>query len=475
MVDASASLEAATKLAVAGSGLDLYHRVHPGTGTREPRCGSRGHRARLRIRRDRRSGRLHHHERARGQRRQFRRGAAAGSASRPVDPGASHQNRSRHRRRNRSGNRSRADQGRRATAAGAGVCRLGRRPPWAAGARRRQSARPRELGVARCDQRRGTTARKRVADDLSADRCVDQSRQQRRPAHRYQRPHRRDQHLDLLAERRQRRSRLRGAEQYRQGGVSAAQAARPRQARRHRHPRANDYPAAGRCPETDERRRRDPVGCRSQQPGGTRWLETGGRRARARREGHGERPPVTRRLVPAVRRRRGDARNWPRGHAVLQPRGDDGAAGRRVNAACARSTRALGAATGNPRRDARSISRTGRPGGTRRRRRARRLDRQWNAQHARRQHRTRGRDLGGESNADQDTGRTCGECSTTPVPAMRSCCTSSGAASCAIWPSRSNSASALLADWRLTRDRAGAGGRRVACASVRVAWPPSTC
>ena len=50
--------------------------------------------------------------------------------------------------------------------------------------------------------------------------------------------------LIFVAERRQRRSRLRGAEQHRQGGVSAAQVERPRAARRHWRPRANDYSAA---------------------------------------------------------------------------------------------------------------------------------------------------------------------------------------------------------------------------------------
>ena len=62
--------------------------------------------------------------------------------------------------------------------------RLRRAAARAARARVRQSARPPQLGVARCGQRGRAAARARVADDLRADRRVDQSRQQRRPARR---------------------------------------------------------------------------------------------------------------------------------------------------------------------------------------------------------------------------------------------------------------------------------------------------
>ena len=66
----------------------------------------------------------------------------------------------------------------------------------AARARVRQSARPPQLGVARRGQRRRAAARARVADDLRADRRVDQPGQQRRPAGRPARPARRHQHAD---------------------------------------------------------------------------------------------------------------------------------------------------------------------------------------------------------------------------------------------------------------------------------------
>ena len=134
----------------------------------------------------------------------------------------------------------------------------------------RQSARPPQLGVARCGQRRRTAARARVADDLRADRRLDQSRQQRRPARRRARAARRHQHADRFAGRRQRGSRVCRTEQYRSNRVRADQKDRPGATRRHRCPRADGDAGARGRPESGARSRASswPMSCRAARPRG---------------------------------------------------------------------------------------------------------------------------------------------------------------------------------------------------------------